>query len=1297
MKKDTYYDLTNPQKSIWDTEQFYANTSISNIAGTLIIDDIVNFDLLKLAINLFIQKNDSMRIKLFMKNDEVKQYVSNFYPIDFKIYNITKDSDLESLEHIMISSKFKIIENDLFSFSLFKFANNKGGFIANLHHIISDAWTMSLLINEIMNIYSNLLNGISDYNLLKYPSYLDFIDSEFTYINSSRFQNSKEFWALKFNNELNLTYLNPNTSNSCKANRKNYSLSLETSQKIQSFCTSNKTSVFSLFMSVLGIYLSKLNNSRGAVIGTPVLNRSNFKEKNTTGMFISTIPFKIDYNSESSFINYLSNITQSQFSMFKNQKYPYNILLEDIRQEHNIKGNIFDLAFSYQNARDNKNSCNINYYCKWLFNGCVSNNIDIHIYDMDDTGILNIFYDYKIDLFSEHDIDMLHKRIMYIIKSIMSKKDILLKDIEIITPSEKQFIINNYNNTNIVCPIDKPIYKLFEEQVVKTPNNIAISFQNYSLTYKDFNSIANYLSSVFAKAGIKHKDSVCLFFNNSIELVASILGLLKLGACYIPINVLYPKDRIDYIINDSNSKLIITNSNNLSKLKNLKSKSLIIDLNSIIDKLGDCNNAINTVSSDDLAYVIYTSGSTGNPKGVKISNKSLTNYIYWANRYYVRGEKTNFPLYSSIAFDLTVTSIFTPLISGNTIYIYENSNPELLLKEIIDDNKVQIIKLTPAHLSLLQDCATSNSSIKKLIVGGDILTNETCDKINNAFKKQLHIYNEYGPTEATVGCMIYEYNQNDNYNSVPIGTPIDNTKIFILNDELNIIPFGYTGQIYIGGNCLSKGYVNLENITNDKFIKNPFQKGTQLYKTGDIAKMHSNGIIEYIGRSDFQVKINGYRIETGEIQAKILQFPNIKDCFVTVLDIANVKILCSYYVSDIEINIDSIKSFLIESLPTYMIPKYFIKMPYLPLTPNGKVNKIRLPMPNVKTTSKYIPPKTEIEKILHYTFCKLLKLDRISITDNFFDYYMDSLSIIKAQTKLYTMGYNINTQAFYEHSNIKDLANYISNHSNTETCLDVNLDLPYIPNITHNITLPNKYKNILLFGATGFLGIHILHELLHTTNCKIFCLIRKKDNINPIDRLYKKFHFYFPNECFDIYKSRINIVHGNILNENFNLPDETYHKIGAEVDCVIDGAALVKHYGSYTLFNETNVTGTQRIIDFCVKYHIPFNYISTISVSGYGLVKTKDALFTENDLYIGQDYTKNVYVRSKFEAESLIIKACNNRGLIASIYRMGNITNRYNDGYFQQNAKENAFLNRIASFINIRMCTKRNTSPSIRI
>lgn len=1270
------YKLTNPQQSILLTEQFNENTCVSNVCGTLSILEKINVQALEQAINLFIKNNDSVRIELFGSGSDIQQFIRDYSFVTIEKVSITNEYSLENLESDVINKHFSLLNSNLFRFVIFSNPDGTGGFIANLHHIISDAWTMGLLIDQIMEYYSHIINNeeiSSDPN----SSYIDYIFDEQKYIDSPKFKRSQDFWESQFEN-LEFSYLKDVQSHSYNAIRKSVVLSKDETNLLLDFCKENKTSLFSLFMATLNIYLSKINNTNSSVVGTPVLNRSNFKEKNTTGMYIATVPFRVDFDINSTCIELINKISKHEMSVFRNQKYPYNLLLDNIRKKFNISKNLYDVALSYQNARNHRTSSNIPYSCKWLFNNCVVNNLDIHLYDIDDTGMISIYYDFKKEIFTLEDINLLHDRLMYIIKQIVSTPNLTLGQVEITTPKEKKYILENYNNFNLN---DKfiSVYDLFKNQVHNNGNKIAICDKNIKLTYLELNNLANLIALKLKEHNISSGDIVCLALSNSIEFVASVLATQKLDACYIPIDVNYPNDRIEYIIQNSNSKLLITHSDTLSSVNVSCDKLLRITLADF--KYNSPVQDINyKLKKDDLAYIIYTSGSTGKPKGVKITHGSLSNYITWAIKQYVHGEETNFPLFSSVAFDLTVTSIYTPICSGNTIYIYKNDNIQILLKEIVEDKKVHIVKLTPGHFNLLQDINLEKSIINKFILGGDTLTKEICDKITSLFNHPIHIYNEYGPTESTVGCMIYEYNSNGtSYASVPIGYPIDNTQILILNKNLELLPLGCIGEMYISGNGLSIGYTD-EKKTRESFIENPFSTG-KLYKTGDLAILHPNGVMEYLGRSNFQVKLNGYRIELGEIQSILLAHPLIKDTFVTLIEVDNHKFLCAYYTSSSKI--DNLYKYLNQYLPNYMIPNYFIKVDEIPLNINGKIDKSSLPLPT-KNKSKYCEPQNEIEELLQSSFEELLKLnDKISVKDNIFDYYVDSLSLIRLQALLYTKGLFLNTQDFYNYPSIRTLANFILENKHTQKDT-LTMQFPNICEVKHPLNVNFSYKNILLFGATGFLGIHILYYLLKYTEDKIFCVIREKNKATPLQRLAQKFDFYFPSMDINKYLYRIKVIEGNILNKNFSLQDNLYEYLGTKCDCVIDTAALVKHYGNYELFNNTNVNSTKRMIDFCEKYNVPLHYVSTMSVSGYGLVNTPIVDFDENSLYVGQSYMDNVYVRSKFEAENAIINACKSSNLIASIYRVGTITNRYSDGFFQENFDDNAFLNRLNSFVELQ-------------
>lgn len=459
--------------------------------------------------------------------------------------------------------------------------------------------------------------------------------------------------------------------------------------------------------------------------------------------------------------------------------------------------------------------------------------------------------------------------------------------------------------------------------------------------------------------------------------------------------------------------------------KDLKYSGDIINVCDIDLNMYSKENIENVNSLDDLVYVIYTSGSTGKPKGVMIEHRGLSNYVWWAKKEYFGDEKGAMALYSSISFDLTVTSIFTPLISGNKVVIYSNDESEYVLFKILRENKVTVLKLTPAHLSLIKDMDNSSSNIKRLIIGGEDLKRNLAEKVHKSFNTDIEIYNEYGPTETVVGCMIYKYNEEDKGLSVPIGYPIDNTQIYILDSHLNVVPSGISGELYIGGNGVARGYLNREDLTEDRFIPNPYNKDQKMYRTGDIAKYIDTGVVEYVGRNDDQVKIRGYRIEVGEIEKYLLENEAIKDAIVAIKeDNRKNKTLNAYMVAKKEVTDSEIKNWLLKFLPEYMIPINFIFMEQLPLTSNGKVNYALLPHPTYDKKD-FVKHNSTIEKELVEAMEEILGIEKISLNDNFFQIGGDSIKAIQISSILKNAGLDINVKDILTHGSISEIATAI--------------------------------------------------------------------------------------------------------------------------------------------------------------------------------------------------------------------------------------------------------------------------------
>ncbi|WP_270344351.1 amino acid adenylation domain-containing protein, partial [Bacillus mobilis] len=605
-----------------------------------------------------------------------------------------------------------------------------------------------------------------------------------------------------------------------------------------------------------------------------------------------------------------------------------------------------------------------------------------------------------------------------IVNQILTNKEITVKDIKLLCKEEINHKVYSLNATSNESP-SKTISELFENQVIKTPNEIALEFDGEILTYQELNKKSNQLASYLKEMGVKRESIVGIMASHSIELVIAILGVIKAGGAYLPIDPDYPVERINFMLEDSGSTMLLTNfvvGNNFEYSGNVIN-ICDIDLNSYSKENIEKVNNIN-----DLVYIIYTSGSTGQPKGVMIKHSGLTNYVWWASKKYLRDAKEVMALYSSIAFDLTVTSIFTPLISGNKIVIYENNESEYVLFKILRENKVTVLKLTPAHLSLIKDVDNSKTNIKRLIIGGEDLKRSLAEKVYKSFNMNLEIYNEYGPTETAVGCMVYKYNEDEKGGSVPIGFPIDNTQIYILDSHLDIVPSGISGELFIGGKGVARGYLNREDLTEERFIQNPYKKDQKIYRTGDIARYLDNDVVEYIGRKDNQVKIRGHRIEVGEIEKYLLENEAINDAIVAVKeDNRGNKILNAYIVTK-EVLVDTeIKDWLLKFLPKYMIPINFIFMEQLPLTSNGKVNYALLPNP-LPTKKEFVKHNSAVEKKLVESMEEILGIEKISLNDNFFQLGGDSIKAIQVSSMLKNIGLDISVKDILTQERISEIA-----------------------------------------------------------------------------------------------------------------------------------------------------------------------------------------------------------------------------------------------------------------------------------
>ena len=982
-----FYNLSNPQKSLLLTENYYQGTNINNICGTAIIDDVLDFEKLEKAINELIEKNDSFRIKLDKKDGTYIQSIKEYEFTKIELVKLASKDELQSLESSTLKNIFDI-ENKLFEAKMFKFPDNTGGFMFNVHHIIADGWTLGLLCRKVMIAYSKLMGeDVEDIS----SSYIDYLNSEQEYKKSAKYENDKNYWLSNF--EIipeSVTIPGSLSSNeiSCKANRKEFILSKSLVSSIQDFCAQNKISIFNFFTAILSIYMYKVNNINDFVIGTPILNRTNFKEKNTTGMFVNVAPLKIHVDNKNNFAEFTESIAHTSKEMLRHQKYSYTNILEDLRKKDSSIPGLYNIILSYQLTKAN-NVSKYHYVTRWNFNGNCSEDIEIQIYDLDETGSLNLAFDYKTNKYLESDIENLYKRFLYIINQILDDNNIKLYDIEFATEKERDEILNKFNNTKTEYPSNKSVVELFEEQVKNTPSKPAVFFEGNTLTYEELNKKANSIALYLIKNNVKKEDVIGIFLDKSMESIISILGILKAGCAYLPIDVAYPEDRIEYMVSNSNTKFIITNTN-FEKILKVKTKTINLDN----FKYEETENLKIKISPENLAYIMYTSGSTGKPKGVMVEHKNIVRLVKNTN-YIEFGEDEKILQTGSIVFDACTFEIWGALLNGYELFIITKNDllDPISLQNYIEKHKITILWLTSP---LFNQLSTSNpyifSNIKYLLTGGDTLSPS---HINLVMEKNpnLKIINGYGPTENTTFSTCFNIKEKYQEN-IPIGYPIANSTCYIVNNEYKLCPIQTVGELIVGGDGVSRGYLNAENLTKERFINNLFGE-KRIYKTGDLAKWLPDGSISFLGRADGQVKIRGNRIELSEITSKIMEYGNIKECTCIVKEINGAKTICAYYVEKSKVLINDLRSFLRHSLPSFMIPSYFIKLEKMPLNANGKIEKRMLPEPDTSHESKnIIEPRNLTDKFIVQTLKNLLEVSEISIDDSFFDLGGDSLNAI---------------------------------------------------------------------------------------------------------------------------------------------------------------------------------------------------------------------------------------------------------------------------------------------------------------
>ncbi|MCD6569379.1 MAG: amino acid adenylation domain-containing protein, partial [Deltaproteobacteria bacterium] len=1294
LPKQDYYKLSHAQKRLWFLDHLMPGTATYNLPMAVVLEGDLDVGAMRDALQVVVDRHESLRTIFKDIEGEPVQVIVDDFKGSLDVTNLagTSKDDLREVALEEVMRPFDLSKGPLFRAKLFKISDTSYLFVFTMHHIISDGWSMEILIKEVVSSYIALSKGEEpDFPELRIQ-YKDFAYWQNKLLEDGSLKDQEEYWLKKLGGKLPVLDL-PTDRPRPPIETQNgsvykFTIDSKITSKIKGLMRDRDVTLFMMLLASLDVLFMRLTRQEDIIIGSPVAGRNHHDVEDLIGFFVNTIALRTDLSGNPSFIELLDRVKQTCLGAYANQDYPFDKLIDLLNPVRDTsRSPIFNVLFVLQNEADIFSVSSVGGITfKGIEEEQRTAKFDLSLYVSEFSERLEAQFEYNTDLFNKDTIQRISNYFSNLLSRIIESPEKGISEYEVLSKEEKEKILIEFNNTDSEFPRDKCPYQLFEEQVNRTPDKVAVSFDDNSLTYRELNEKANQLAHYLRKKGVGKETMIGLMLERSLDMIIGILGIQKAGGAYIPMDPEYPRPRLEYMLEDTKAPVLVTQSALLNRLSNRPSSTVVLDTD--WDKISrePKDNLPPLSTQKNLSHIIYTSGSTGTPKGVMIEHKNVTAFLYWCMEEFSFDEYEKMIASTSICFDLSVFEFFLPLITGAQVIILRSS---LDIDDYLKNYAATMINTVPSALKHFLSVTNTRHHIKAINLAGEPLK---LDLVQNAYEKlDVDIVrNLYGPTEDTTYSTNFRVPRDSDRQPL-IGRPISNTKAYILDKYLNPVPIGVIGEIYLAGAGIARGYLNAPEKTTQRFIPNPFSilEGNYLYRTGDLGRYLPDGNIEFLGRVDYQVKIRGNRIELGEIEARLSTYEGISDCVVVDKDDEEGdKYLVAYYVSESDVFITDVRAYLKETLPEYMVPSRFVHLDALPLTPNGKIDRKALPEPEglrPEMKSIYTAPRNDIERTIAEVWENVLGIDKVGIHDNFFDLGGHSLLIMKILAKM-QLKYPIGVQDFFDYQTVKELAQIIFERMENlgitkpeDTISEIEIESDKKIDIEVS-GLKETPKNILLTGATGYLGSHLLYELLLRTDARIYCLVRDDNEEQIRKKLQDSLDFYFAGKEVD--GSRIRPILGNLEQDGLALSEGVAKELSEEIDTIIHTAADVRHFGEYEHFRNINVHGTERLLRLAVSGRCRrFHHISTLSIIGDYIPNMDQVVFKETDYDRGQKLD-NVYARSKFEAEGLVRDAIS-QGLPATIYRVGNLVGDSITGQFQRSIETNAFYGLLKALLHM--------------
>ena len=1028
--KDLQYSLTGAQTGIWFAQQLDPDNPIYNTAEYIEINGPINIALFEEALRHVIKEAESLHVRFGENMDGPWQMINPSPDVQLHVIDVSSEPDPEKTAlNWMKADLAKPVDlgyDPLFNEALFIAGPDRFFWYQRIHHIAIDGFGFSLIAQRVASTYTALIKGQTAKGR-SFGSLQAILEEDTDYRGSEQYEKDRQFWLDCFADApevVSLADRAPRTSNSFL--RHTAYLPPSDVNALKEAARYFSGSWHEVMIAVSAVYVHRMTGSEDVVLGLPMMGRIGSASLNVPAMVMNLLPLRLTVSSSMSFSELIQQIFREIRSIRRHHKYRHEELRRDLKligENHRLFGpqiNLmpFDYGLDFAGARGTTHN---------LSAGPVDD-LSINVYDRTDGSGLRIDVDANPEVYSEPDIKLHQQRILQLLQTASAGEDMLIGQMELLLPEEKEKVISKWNETAISEKLVS-LQDMFEKQAVLTPERIALMCDDIQVNYRKLNEEANRLARLLIEKGIGPEQFVALALPRSPEMVASMLGVLKTGAAYLPLDPEFPSDRISYMLEDAKPSCIITTEEIAASLPdNLAVPELVLDqavTQEIIKRYSPENPDV-SVSLDHPAYIIYTSGSTGRPKGVVVTQKSLSNFLLSMQEAFSLGEEDRLLAVTTVAFDISALELYLPLISGAQIVIAkkETIREPQALAQMIENFDINIMQATSTLWHALVTSEPEKLRGLRVLVGGEALPSGLLQALQD-----LHcsVTNLYGPTETTIWSAA-AFLEEGLQGVPPIGKPIWNTQVYVLDNGLQPVPPGVVGELYIAGTGLARGYFHRPDLTAERFVADPYgPPGTRMYRTGDQARWRADGSLDYIGRADHQIKIRGFRIELGEIDAVLANHPHIEQAAVVVReDQPGDKRLAAYVVADAAIDTAELRRYMGASLPDYMVPSAFVEMDELPLTPNGKLDRKALPAPDFSTSVSDRAPRTPQEEILCDLFAEVLGLARVGIDDSFFELGGHSLLAARLMSRIReVMGAELGIAKLFDEPTVAGLAAHL--------------------------------------------------------------------------------------------------------------------------------------------------------------------------------------------------------------------------------------------------------------------------------